>query len=187
MGNPFKVGDLVIRKSATLAIAQEVAEVDGNFVRTKANPKFDHHSEFLAYKRPEEVIAIVTDGNTSKAYLKRDGKKVNEVVLKRNKVDRHDLKVLTAYAVQKLLPVDGRELVARPAGYCGAVAVTGPYDDRTRYLSSAYPPGLIMEFFGGKWKDVRISSKMYGAMFHSFEELQKYCHNLGFDIVELRR
>lgn len=184
MANPFKVGDLVVHNKPSLAVAQTVAEVDGNFVRTRGNANFHHYHEYTAFKRPEEVIVIATDGETSKAYLKVNGKKVKEVTLKRNKSDKHDLKVLTAYAVQRLLPQDDRELVARPAGYCGAVAVVGPVAGN---IKSPYKPGLIMEFYGGKWKDAHVFSKFHGESFSNFPELLKFCQGWGFDIVELHR
>lgn len=184
MANPFKVGDLVVHNKPSIVVARKVAEVDGNFVRTQGNSIFHHYREYTPYKRPEEVIVIVTDGEASRAYLKVNGAKVKEVNLKRNSADKHDLKVLTAFAVQKLLPQDDRELVARPAGYCGAVAVVGPTRPEVR---PPYKPGLIMEFFGGKWRDAPVLSKFYNVRFYSFPELLKFCQNLGFDVVELHR
>lgn len=183
MANPFKVGDLVVRVDSARALPQKVAVVDGNFCRVVGSPTFYHYSDYKRYAPPEEVIVIVTDGTESKAYLKRDGKKVNEVKIKRSKDDKHDLKVLTAYAVQKLLPVDDRELVARPAGYCGAVAVTANTPDSTL----RFKPGLIMEFFGGKWKEASVWSCLYGVKFSNFDELASYMAKHGTHIVELHR
>lgn len=183
MANPFKVNDLVVHKCGMHTLPQRVAEVDGNFCRVVGSPTFYHYSDYNRYDPPEEVIVIVTDGTESKAYLKRDGKKVNEVKLKRSKEDKHDLKVLTAYAVQKLLPVDGRELVARPSGYCGAVAVTANTPDSTLRVK----PGLILEFFGGKLKGATVWSTFYGVKFSNYAELSSYMAKHGTHIVELHR
>lgn len=143
MANPFKVGDQVlymkVPPDGLVNIVREVAEADGNFIRVMGSSFYCPYTEFKAFKRPEEVIVITTDGVTSKAYLKVNGKKVKEVELRRNKSDKHDLKVLTAYAVQRLLPPDDRELVVRPTGYCGAVAVVSN-DGSTLNIK----PGLIM-------------------------------------------
>lgn len=182
--NPFKVGDMVVHKAASVNIGQKVAEVDGEFIRVIGSAVFDHCNEYTAYKHPQEVIVITTDGKKSKAILKRDGKVVNQIELRKHPDDKHDLKVLTAFAVQKLLPDDGNELAVRKGGYYGAVAVIGT----PPYSKSIVTPGLILEFHEGKLKNNPFPCFLWACkFFRSFAEVKETFSKNGYAVVELHR
>lgn len=184
----FKVGDMVVRASAhdDSMAAQKIAEVDGCFIRLMGNYTFEHCELFKKWKRPEEVIVIRTDGDTTKAYLKRGGKVISEAKCRRMKDDEHDLKFAAALSIDRLLPKDNREIVVRDSGYYGAVAVAleSPYTLRS---DNAVTAGLIMEFFGGKWKDAPTLSCFRNKKYSSFAELRQDFAKHGYTVIELHR
>ena len=185
---PFREGDMVVRVADKSAepVGQKVAEVDGAFIRLFGSPTFEHHEQFEKWKRPEEVIVIRTDGDTTKAYLKRGGKIISEAKCRRMHDDEHDLKIVSALALDRLLPKDDREIVVRESGYYGAVAVSmeSPYSSG---CDNAVSAGLIMEFFGGKWKDAPILSKFHGKKYANFLELKEDFAKHGYMVIELHR
>lgn len=185
---PFKVGDMVVRVDdhSDEPVAQKVAEVTGSFIRLYGKNTYEDHELFKAWKRPEEIVVIRTDGDTTRAYLKRGGKIVSETKCRRMKDDKHDLKIVSALALDRLMPKDGREIVVRESGYYGAVAVAmeSPYSPRWDNNVTA---GLIMEFFGGKWKDAPICSVFNGKKYNSFPELKKDFATRGYTVIELHR
>lgn len=185
---PFKVGDMVVRVDdhSDEPVAQKVAEVTGSFIRLYGKKTYEDHELFKAWKRPEEIVVIRTDGDTTKAYLKRGGKIVSETKCRRMKADKHDLKIVSALALDRLMPKDDREIVVRESGYYGAVAVAheNPY---SKLSFGAITPGLIIEFFGGKWKDAPICSVFNGKKYNSFPELKEDFAKYGYIVIELHR
>lgn len=185
---PFREGDMVVRVAdkSDEPVGQKVAEVEGAFIRLIGSCTFEHHEQFKKWKRPEEVIVIRTDGDTTKAYLKRGGKIISEAKCRRMHDDEHDLKIVSALALDRLLPKDDREIVVRESGYYGAVAVSMETPFFSRY-ESAVNTGLIMEFFGGKWKDAPVFSKFHGKKYMNFLELQADFARCGYTVIELHR
>ena len=185
---PFREGDMVVRVADKAAepVAQKVSEVDGAFIRLFGSPTFEYHEQFKKWKRPEEVIVIRMDGDTTRAYLKRGGKIISEAKCRRMHDDEHDLKIVSALALDRLLPKDDREIVVREDGYYGAVAVSmeNPYTVRSDNTVTA---GLIMEFFGGKWKDAPVFSKFCGKKYANFLELKEDFAKHGYTVIELHR
>ena len=185
---PFKVGDMVVRVDdhSDEPVAQKVAEVTGSFIRLYGNNTYDDHELLKAWKRPEETVVIRTDGDTTRAYLKRGGKIVSETKCRRMKDDKHDLKIVSALALDRLMPKDDREIVVRESGYYGAVAVAheNPYSTRS---FSAITTGMIMEFFGGKWKDAPVLSVFRSRKYNSFPELKEDFAKYGYTVIELHR
>ena len=132
------------------------------------------------YKLVEhETIVITTDGDIGKAKIIKGGKVVREVKLVRQKGDKHDLKSLAAYAVQKLIPNDGNMIINVKAGYTGAVAVINS-------KNPTYTDGKILEFVGGNCTTIPLLD--FGTI-NTFADLKKACkgHHHNFDVVELHR
>lgn len=175
--NPFKKGELVTWLGHGDGI-YVVLRVDGEFITTTANPLLRcHYSEF---KRSKEVVSIVTDGLVSTAQLIRNGKKIAKVALRRHSDDKHDLRTLIAFAVNKLLPAGCAELTVRPTGYSGAVAVV---KSNTPYLT----PGMILEFYGGEMKQGPANFVRRCTRYRSFAEVQRSYAQFGVEFVELHR
>ena len=132
------------------------------------------------YKLVEhETIVITTDGDIGKAKIIKGGKVVREVKLVRQKGDKHDLKALAAYAVQKLIPNDGNMIINVKAGYTGAVAVIN-----SKNLD--FTDGKILEFVSGVCTTTPLLN--FGTI-NTFADLKKVCkrHHHNFDVVELHR
>lgn len=179
---PFKKGDQVellldtpsYRRGARFTVEEATS---GGYL--KFTGVYGWHSITL-YKRVEhETIVITTDGNIGKAKLIKGGKLIKEVKLTRDKGDKHDMKALAAYAVQKLIPDDGNILINVKAGYTGSVCVVNS-------ATPHYKDGKILEFVGGKC----INSAVFAyEKFNTLSEINKYCkkHNLNFSVLELHR
>lgn len=132
------------------------------------------------YKLVEhETIVITTDGDIGKAKIIKGGKVVREVKLVRQKGDKHDLKALAAWAVQKLIPNDGNMIINVKAGYTGSVAVVGSKNPN-------YTDGKILEFVSGACTTNPLLN--FGTI-NSFADLKKACksQHRNFDVVELHR
>lgn len=132
------------------------------------------------YKLVErETIVITTDGDIGKAKIIKGGKVVREVKLVRQKGDKHDLKALAAWAVQKLIPNDGNMIINVKAGYTGAVAVINS-------KNPAFSDGKILEFVSGKCTTI---PKMFTLTVNSLDDLKSQLkkRDLGFSVVELHR
>ena len=132
------------------------------------------------YKLVEhETIVITTDGDIGKAKIIKGGKVVREVKLVRQKGDKHDLKTLAAYAVQKLIPNDGNMIINVKAGYTGAVAVINS-------KNPAFADGKILEFVSGKCTTMPM---MFTLTVNSLDDLKSQLkkRDLGFSVVELHR
>ena len=132
------------------------------------------------YKLVEhETIVITTDGDIGKAKIIKGGKVVREVKLVRQKGDKHDLKSLAAYAVQKLIPNDGNMIINVKAGYTGAVAVINS-------KNPAFADGKILEFVSGKCTTIPM---MFTLTVNSLDDLKSQLkkRDLGFSVVELHR
>lgn len=185
---PFKVGDMVVRVDdhSDEPVAQKVAEVSGSFIRLYGRDAYEDSELFKAWKRPEEIVVIRTDGDTTRAYLKRGGKIVSEAKCRRMKDDKHDLKIVSALALDRLMPKDDREIVVRESGYYGAVAVSMESPDH-RCWDNNVTTGLIMEFFGGKWKNAPICSVFNGKKYMNFLELKQDFAKRGYTVIELHR
>lgn len=132
------------------------------------------------YKLVEhETIVITTDGDIGKAKIIKGGKVVREVKLVRQKGDKHDLKALAAWAVQKLIPNDGNMIINVKAGYTGAVAVINS-------KNPDFTDGKILEFVSGVCTTNPLLN--FGTI-NTFADLKKACkgHHHNFDVVELHR
>lgn len=132
------------------------------------------------FKRVEhETIVITTDGDIGKAKIIKGGKVVREVKLVRQKGDKHDLKTLAAYAVQKLIPNDGNMIITVKAGYTGAVAVINS-------KNPAFTDGKILEFVSGKCTTAMFP---YAKEFNTLEDVKRCFKKspYNFDVVELHR
>jgi hypothetical protein len=84
------------------------------------------------------------------------------------------------------MPKDDREIVVRESGYYGAVAVSMESPCYPRWDNNV-TAGLIMEFFGGKWKDAPIFSKFCGKKYANFLELKEDFAKHGYMVIELHR
>ena len=128
---------------------------------------------------PKETIVIYTDGDNAMAKYVKNNELVRSVRLKRERRDRHDMKTLAAYAVQKLFPKDGNMIINVKAGYTGAVAVINS-------KNSMVADGRIIEFTCGKCTNCRIFE---GREFTDLQAVKKFCktRHINFDVVELHR
>lgn len=132
------------------------------------------------YKMVEhETIVITTDGDIGKAKIIKGGKVVREVKLVRQKGDKHDLKALAAWAVQKLIPNDGNMIINVKAGYTGAVAVINSKNPE-------FSDGKILEFVSGKCTTAMLP---YAKEFNTLEDVKRCFKKspYNFDVVELHR
>ena len=130
------------------------------------------------HKKRVDAIVITTDGDESTARLMKGKQIVNEVKLHRGKEDRHNMKTLAAYAVQKLIPNDGNMIINVKAGYTGAVAVINS-------KNKCYKDGKIIEFAGGKCATFPTCT----MDFKNLEDVKRCFkgNHYGFDVVELHR
>lgn len=181
--NPkFKKGDKVERfllginmPLGTRAIVEEVSS--GGYIRLKGHTGWHNADRFKLVEH--ETIVITTDGDIGKAKIIKGGKVVREVKLVRQKGDKHDLKSLAAYAVQKLIPNDGNMIINVKAGYTGAVAVINS-------KNLGFTDGKIMEFVSGKCTTTTFLN--FGTI-NTFDDLKRQLkeRDLGFSVVELHR
>lgn len=178
----FKVGDRVERvtisaiiPTGTRATVKEVGK-DG-WIKLEGSYGWYAPDSFKLVEH--ETIVITTDGDIGKAKIIKGGKVVREVKLVRQKGDKHDLKSLAAYAVQKLIPNDGNMIINVKAGYTGAVAVIN-----SKNLD--YTDGKILEFVSGVCTTHPLLN--FGTI-NTFDDLKKACkgHHHNFDVVELHR
>lgn len=177
----FKKGDKVERvllginmPLGTRAIVEEASS--GGYIRLKGHSGWHNADRFKLVEH--ETIVITTDGDIGKAKIIKGGKVVREVKLVRQKGDKHDLKTLAAYAVQKLIPNDGNMIINVKAGYTGAVAVINSKD-------SIFTDGKILEFVSGKCVTCPLLN--IGTV-NTFADLVKDIHKrFKFDVVELHR
>lgn len=178
----FKVGDRVERLSISSIIPA------GTRATVKAVDKSGcmQLEGFYGWHNPgnyklveHETIVITTDGDIGKAKIIKGGKVVREVKLVRQKGDKHDLKALAAWAVQKLIPNDGNMIINVKAGYTGSVAVINS-------KNPACTDGKILEFVSGV---CTTSPLLNFGKIDTFADLKKACkvHHHNFDVVELHR
>ena len=178
----FKKGDKVERflrgvdmPLGTRAIVEEVSS--GGYIRLVGHSGW--HSADRIKLVEHETIVITTDGDIGKAKIIKGGKVVREVKLVRQKGDKHDLKALAAYAVQKLIPNDGNMIINVKAGYTGAVAVINS-------KNLAFADGKILEFVSGVCTTNPLLN--FGTI-NTLDDLkiQLKKRDLGFSVVELHR
>ena len=178
----FKPGDRVER----LAISTIIPAGTKATVKEVNQNGWMHLEGFYGWHDPEnyklvehEIIVITTDGDIGKAKIIKGGKVVREVKLVRQKGDKHDLKSLAAYAVQKLIPNDGNMIINVKAGYTGAVAVINSKNPN-------FTDGKILEFVSGKCTTTPLLN--FGTI-NTFADLKKACkeHRNNLDVVELHR
>lgn len=158
--------------------------IDNNWLKLVGYPHYVRESNFCgATERialgPKETIVITTDGLNATAKYVRDNAVVREVTLKRAEGDRHDMKTLAAYAVQKLFPKDGNMIINVKAGYTGAVAVI---NSKNKFVQD----GRILEFTTGRCTNSNMFS---GQEFADLAAVKKYCkmRHINFEVVELHR
>ena len=180
---PFKKGDLVeavIATSSHCANARFTVEEVGTKGYLKFHGMVGWHSCALYKKVERDTIVITTDGNVGEAKLIRGGKLQKKVTLKRDKGDKHDMKALAAYAVQKLIPDDGNVIINVKAGYTGSVAVVNS-------KNPMYADGKILEFVTGDCITVKLPFCSEKLM--NFDNVKSYFKrsHYNFDVVELHR
>lgn len=178
----FKAGDRVER----LAISTIIPAGTKATVKTVDQNGWMQLEGFYGWHDPanyklveHETIVITTDGDIGKAKIIKGGKVVREVKLVRQKGDKHDLKSLAAYAVQKLIPNDGNMIINVKAGYTGSVAVINS-------KNLAFSDGKILEFVSGKCTTTMFP---YAKEFNTLEDVKCCFKNdpYKFDVVELHR
>ena len=178
----FKKGDKVERflqginmPLGTRAIVEEVSS--GGYIRLVGHSGWHSADRFKLVEH--ETIVITTDGDIGKAKIIKGGKVVREVKLVRQKGDKHDLKALAAYAVQKLIPNDGNMIINVKAGYTGAVAVINS-------KNPDFTDGKILEFVSGVCTTTPLLN--FGTI-DTFADLKKVCkrHHHNLDVEELHR
>lgn len=127
-----------------------------------------------------ETIIITTDGDFGSAKLLKNGELQKGAKLVRDKNDKHDMKALAAYAVQKLIPDDGNMLVNVKAGYTGSVCVVNSTNPN-------YKNGKIFEFVGGEC--INSHYPFAGHMFNDLSAINKFCkgYHINFNVLELHR
>lgn len=180
----FFPGDRVIAKESSFSgivkgreyvIKQQIesfVELEGHDLMFMAN-RFEH--------RPKETLVITTDGKSAEAKYIKGGQVKRKVTLKRSDSDPHDLKRLAAYAVQKLFPDDGNNIIVVKSGYTGSVCVVNS-------KHPAYKDGRILEFYGGRC----VNAPTCGMGLDKFDTLDAVKasakkHIPPFDVVELHR
>ena len=182
--NRYRVGDIVKCVYAHNGMgAGEKFELAGDsggaFIAVRGIPGIHPADCVKLHKKCVDAIVITTDGEDSKARLMKGKTIVREVKLKRSKEERHNLKILAAYAVQKLLPMDGNMIMTVKAGYTGSVAVVGSKNPN-------YTDGKILEFVSGKC----VTLPYLGISgVNTIEDLKKVFKggHFNFDVVELHR
>ena len=179
----YKQGDIVKCVYAHNGLVEgakyEIAhDCTGAFVLVKGRPGLHPADCVQLHKKRVDAIVITTDGDESTARLMKGKQIVNEVKLSRSKEDRHNMKTLAAYAVQKLIPNDGNMIINVKAGYTGAVAVINS-------KNRCYKDGKIIEFAGGKC----TTFPLYAMCFKNLEDVKRFFKGklYGFDVVELHR
>ena len=143
-----------------------------------------HNMMFMADRfelRPKEKLVITTDGRNAEAKYIKGGEVKGKVTLKRSDSDPHDLKKLAAYAVQKLFPDDGNNIIVVKSGYTGSVCVVNS-------KNPLYKDGRILEFYGGRC----VNAPTIGMRNTKFDTLDaiKDCakrHIQSFEVIELHR
>ena len=131
---------------------------------------------------PKYAIAITTDTESTTACYIEDGVVMYKTTLTRDKHDRHDMKKLAAYAVQKLFPRDGNLIITVGAGYTGAVCVINSQTENA-------VNGRILEFVSGKCTNTPASFYKWHVplRFDTFEEVVRFAKKNHFGVVELHR
>ena len=180
---PFKKGDRVVAITSTTSfpagarLTVEDVRAD-HYVKMTGNPYW--HSCTLFQMVKKETIVITTDGNVGEAKLIEGGELKKRVTLVRDKGDKHDMKTLAAYAVQKLIPDDGNSIINVKAVYTGSVAVINSKNPH-------YEDGKILEFVAGDCINVKLpfcSKKLMNL--DDVKAHFKYRH-YNFSVVELHR
>jgi hypothetical protein len=131
-------------------------------------------------KVDKETIVITTDGDIGTAKLLKNGETIKAVKLIRDKNDKHDMKALAAYAVQKLIPDDGNMIINVKAGYTGSVCVVNSTNPH-------YKNGKIFEFAGGEC--INSHYPFAGHKFNDLSAINKFCkgYHINFNVLELHR
>ena len=180
----FRVGDIVKCEYAHNGMVRGakyeiVGDSGGAFIRVKGVDGYHPADCVKLHKKCMDAIVITTDCDNTTARLMRGKETLREVKLTRSKEDRHNLKTLAAYAVQKLLPPDGNMLINVKAGYTGAVAVVNSKNPNIT-------DGRIIEFTGGRCTNL---GKFVGYDFADLNAVKKHCktRHINFDVVELHR
>lgn len=179
----FKKGDRVERvdysPGGKINVGQRftVEEVtSGGYFRFKGYLTFQDPKHYK--KVDNHTIVITTDGDVGSVKYILNGKKLKDLKMVREKGDPHNLKMLAAYAVQKLFPDDGNIISVHKAGYTGSVAVINS-------KNPAYRDGKIIEFVGGH---CTTGLSTWGT-FEDLKAVKKFCKggHYKFDVIELHR
>ena len=180
----FAPGTKVVANTTTGSIVKDctyyVLAQHGEFVELK-DLFTRYHVCCFDKAETRETIVITTNGDRATAQYIKEGKVVRERNLKRDRADRHDLKKLAAFAVQKLFPKDGNNILVVKAGYTGSVVVVN-----SRH--PAFKDGRILEFYGGRCTASPTPSLMT-ASFDCLEDVRRYAQSYvhPFDVIELHR
>jgi hypothetical protein len=182
-GPVFKIGDKVRRLLNPLNFNLDktwtVAEIStGGYIRFRGEDKWHNPADFIPVIK--ETIVITTDGNDGGAKYIKNGEVIKSVKLVRDKNDKHDMKALAAYAVQKLIPDDGNILINVKAGYTGSVCVVNSTNPN-------YKNGKIFEFIGGEC--INSHYPFAGHKFNDLSAINKFCkgYHINFNVLELHR
>ena len=182
----FKVGDRVERISTPEIFRPTVKAGQRFTVEEVTSNGYLRFSGFITFQDPKHykkvdthTIVITTDGDTGSVKYIQNGNKLKDLKLIRQKEDRHDLKMLAAYAVQKLFPDDGNIISVHKAGYTGAVAVINS-------KNKEYRDGKIIEFIGGKCTSGLATWEKFDDL-KSVQKFFKSPRHYNFDVVELHR
>ena len=181
--NSIKKGDRVFhtRNSMSLPVnARATVETvsSGGYVKLVGLEPWFPVTDFQ--KVDKETIVITTDGDIGTAKLLKNGETIKVVKLIRYKNDKHDMKALAAYAVQKLIPDDGNMLINVKAGYTGSVCVVNSTNPN-------YKNGKIFEFAGGEC--INSHYPFAGHKFNDLSAINKFCkgYHINFNVLELHR
>lgn len=181
--NSIKKGDRVFhtRNSMSLPVnARATVETvsSGGYVKLVGLEPWFPVTDFM--KVDKETIVITTDGDIGTAKLLKNGETIKAVKLIRDKSDKHDMKALAAYAVQKLIPDDGNMLINVKAGYTGSVCVVNSTNPN-------YKNGKIFEFVGGEC--INSHYPFAGHKFNDLSAINKFCkgYHINFNVLELHR
>lgn len=179
----FKVGDKVRRLFNPLDHERDktwtVAEVSSTgYIRFRGGNGWYNPANYIPIIK--ESIIITTDGNDGSAKYIKNGEVIKSVKLVRDKNDKHDMKTLAAYAVQKLIPDDGNMIINVRAGYTGSVCVVNSTNPN-------YKNGKIFEFAGGEC--INSHYPFAGHKFNDLSAINKFCkgYHINFNVLELHR
>ena len=179
----FKVGDKVRSILGSLSSYQgktlTVSEVSPvGLIKFRGETKWCNAKYFIPVIK--ETIVITTDGNDGSAKYIKNGEVIKSVKLVRDKNDKHDMKTLAAYAVQKLIPDDGNMIINVQAGYTGSVCVVNSTNPH-------YKNGKIFEFAGGEC--INSHYPFAGHKFNDLSAINKFCkgYHINFNVLELHR